>query len=151
MNKLIDIALQDLQVNWPDFSPGDTICVYLKIQEKNKERIQQFQGTVIQRRGQTDADKTFTVRKVSNGMGVERIFPIHTPSIQKIEVIRKGIVRRAKLFYLRGKTGQAAKIKHREGRGTKSAKKRKVPTTPIPSMPEVNIASNPNQVTEPKA
>lgn len=116
MNRSIEILHQDQQINWPDFKAGDTICVYLKIQEKNKERIQQFQGVVIQRRGQTIADKTFTVRKISGGFAVERIFPVCLPSIQKIELVREGLVRRAKLFYLRGKKGKAAKIKHREGR-----------------------------------
>lgn len=150
MNKLIDIVQQDLQINCPDFGPGDTISVHVKVQEKNKERIQKFQGTVIKRKGQTNADKTFTVRKISNSIGVERGFPIHSPIIEKIELIRKGIVRRAKLYYLRGKTGHAAKIKHREGRGTKVAKKSNMQATSSPTTPEVNTPINPNQTDQPK-
>ncbi|GAA4827200.1 50S ribosomal protein L19 [Algivirga pacifica] len=97
----------------PDFSAGDTIDVYVKIKEGEKERIQQFQGTVIQRRNQGRLGETFTVRKISNGVGVERIFPLNSPSIDKIEVLRRGKVRRARLFYLRGRQGKAAKVKER--------------------------------------
>ncbi|MEM7173709.1 MAG: 50S ribosomal protein L19 [Bacteroidota bacterium] len=112
----------------PSFKPGDTVCVHLKIQERNKERIQKFEGTVIKDKGQTIADKTFTVRKISNGVPVWRIFPIELPAIQKIEVIRRGLVRRANLSYLRGKIGQAAKIKHKKFIGKKSMKKNKPDT-----------------------
>ncbi|NJM93613.1 MAG: 50S ribosomal protein L19 [Cytophagales bacterium] len=94
----------------PDFSAGDTINVHVKIKEGNKERIQQFQGTVIQRRN-SGAGETFTVRKISSGIGVERVFPINSPNIEKIEVLMRGKVRRARLFYLRGRQGKAAKIK----------------------------------------
>jgi large subunit ribosomal protein L19 len=97
----------------PVFKAGDTINVHVKIREGNKERIQQFQGTVIQRRHVNSSGETFTVRKVSNGIGVERIFPILSPNIDKIELIRKGHVRRARLFYLRGKQGRAAKVKEK--------------------------------------
>ena len=97
--------------NHPDFKAGDTINVHVKIKEGNKERIQQFQGTVIQRRHTGSNGETFTVRKVSNGIGIERIFPFFSPNIDKIDVIRKGHVRRARLFYLRGKQGKAAKVK----------------------------------------
>ena len=96
---------------FPDFKAGDTVDVHVKISEGNKERVQQFQGVVIQRRNQNTAGETFTVRKVSNGVGVERIFPILSPSIDKIDLIRSGSVRRARLFYLRGKQGKAARIK----------------------------------------
>ncbi|PKQ67031.1 MULTISPECIES: 50S ribosomal protein L19 [Raineya] len=95
----------------PDFKAGDTVNVYVKIKEGNKERIQQYQGVVIQRKNTNSINETFTVRKVSNGVGVERIFPIFSPSIDKIEVIRRGKVRRARIYYLRGKTGKAARIK----------------------------------------
>jgi large subunit ribosomal protein L19 len=97
----------------PDFKAGDTVNIHVKIKEGNKERIQQFQGTVIQRRHANSNGETFTVRKISNGIGVERIFPILSPIIDKIEVIRKGHVRRARLFYLRGKQGKAAKVKEK--------------------------------------
>ncbi len=101
------------KADFPDFKAGDTIDVHVKISEGNKERIQQFQGIVVQRRNQNSAGETFTVRKISNGVGVERIFPILSPTIDKIELVRKGSVRRARLFYLRGKQGKAARIKEK--------------------------------------
>jgi len=94
----------------PTFKAGDTISVHYKIREGNKERIQIYQGVVIQRNG-AGATETFTVRKVSNGIGVERIFPVNSPNIDKIQVNSYGKVRRAKLFYLRDLTGKAARIK----------------------------------------
>lgn len=94
----------------PAFKSGDTVSVHYKIREGNKERIQIYQGVVIQRNG-VNANETFTVRKVSNGVGVERIFPINSPNIEKVEVHNRGKVRRAKLFYLRALTGKAARIK----------------------------------------
>jgi large subunit ribosomal protein L19 len=96
----------------PEFNAGDTITVYYKIKEGNKERIQPFQGIVIQRKG-SGATETFTVRKISEGIGVERIFPVHSPYIDKITVHKKGKVRRARIFYLRGRQGKAAKIKEK--------------------------------------
>lgn len=96
----------------PDFRPGDTINVHVKIKEGNKERVQQFQGTVIQRRGEGNG-ATFTVRKVSNGVGVERIFPTVSPFIDKVEVLKQGRVRRAKLYYMQGRHGKAARIKEK--------------------------------------
>ncbi|MEZ4826852.1 MAG: 50S ribosomal protein L19 [Bacteroidia bacterium] len=93
-----------------EFKAGDTVNVHVKIVEGNKERIQQFKGVCIQRRGEGGTE-TFTVRKISSGIGVERIFPIHSPSIEKIELIRRGKVRRARLFYLRDKIGKKARIK----------------------------------------
>jgi large subunit ribosomal protein L19 len=95
---------------FPNFKAGDTIKVHIKVVEAQKERIQVFQGTVIQVKG-GGTGKTFTVRKISGGMGVERIFPYHSPSITKIEVIRQGKTRRAKLFYLRQRKGKAAQVK----------------------------------------
>lgn len=95
---------------FPVFGAGDTISVSYKIKEGNKERIQQFQGDVIQRRN-AGINEMFTVRKISNGVGVERIFPLHSPFIDKIEVNRKGKVRRARIFYLRNQIGKAARIK----------------------------------------
>lgn len=97
----------------PDFQAGDAVIVAVKIKEGNKERIQNFQGTVIQRRNEGSNGETFTVRKVSNGIGIERIFPTASPNIDSIKVIRKGKVRRARLFYLRGRQGKSARIKER--------------------------------------
>jgi len=94
----------------PTFKAGDTLAVHYKIKEGNKERTQVFQGIVLQRRG-SGATETFTVRKISNGIGVERIFPISSPFIEKIDVVSRGVVRRARLFYLRDAKGKAAKVK----------------------------------------
>jgi large subunit ribosomal protein L19 len=96
----------------PDFRPGDTLKVHVRVIEGAKSRIQLFQGVVIRRQGQ-GVRETFTVRKVSYGVGVERTFPVHTPVIEKIEVVTRGDVRRAKLYYLRDLRGKAAKIKER--------------------------------------
>jgi len=96
----------------PAFNPGDTVTVSYRIKEGAKERIQQFQGVVIQRRN-SGMSETFTVRKVSNGVGVERIFPVKSPFIEKVEINKRGKVRRARLFYLRKLTGKAARIKER--------------------------------------
>ncbi len=93
-----------------DFKPGDTVRVHLKVIEGDKERAQVFQGVVLQRRGR-GVDETFTVRKISSGIGVERIFPLHSPNITKIEVTRRAKVRRAKLFYLRERKGKSARLK----------------------------------------
>lgn len=96
----------------PNFKSGDTIAVSYKIKEGNKERIQVFQGTVIQRRG-SGVNETFTVRKVSGGMGVERVFPIASPFLDSIKIVKSGSVRRARIFYLRNRTGKAARIKEK--------------------------------------
>ncbi len=100
--------------NHPNFSAGDTVNVHLRIIEGVKERIQVFTGTVIQRRNNGGSGETFTVRKISNGVGVERILPILSPNIDKIEVVRQGRVRRARLFYLRGKQGKSARVKEKK-------------------------------------
>jgi large subunit ribosomal protein L19 len=110
--KVVEQEFAKVRGSFPDFKPGDTINVHVKIKEGNKERIQQFQGTVIQRRGEGNGE-SFTVRKVSNGVGVERIFPIVSPSIDKIEVLKQGKVRRAKLYYMKGRHGKAARIKEK--------------------------------------
>jgi len=107
---LIDRA--SLRDDIPKFGPGDNLKVHVRVVEGNKERVQVFQGDVIARSG-SGVHETFTVRKVSYGVGVERIFPVHSPVIQKIEVTRHGDVRRAKLFYLRERTGKSAKIKEK--------------------------------------
>jgi large subunit ribosomal protein L19 len=96
----------------PNFQSGDTVRVHVRVVEGEKERIQVFEGVVIARKGGSNRE-TFTVRKISYGMGVERIFPLHSPMIEKIDVIRQGRVRRAKLYYLRGKKGRAARIRER--------------------------------------
>lgn len=98
---------------FPEFKAGDTITVTYKIKEENKERLQNYRGVVIQRRG-TGTTETFTVRKMSNGVGVERIFPITSPFIEAIEVNKRGKVRRARIFYLRNLTGKKARIKERK-------------------------------------
>jgi large subunit ribosomal protein L19 len=97
----------------PEFAAGDTVNVHVKIREGNKERIQIFQGLGIQRKN-SGAGESFTVRKISNGIGVERIFPILSPNIDKIEVLRRGKVRRARLYYMRGKQGKAARVKEKK-------------------------------------
>jgi len=99
-------------INYPDFKSGDTITVHYKIREGNKERIQQFKGVVLQRKG-SGLDETFTVRKISGNIGVERIFPINSPFIDKIDVNKKGHVRRARIFYLRDLTGKKARIQEK--------------------------------------
>ncbi len=114
--KLFDIVAEEYKesrAKHPSFASGDTVNVHYKIKEGNKERVQQFQGTVIQIKNKNTNGETFTVRKVSGGIAVERIFPILTPNIDKIEVLRKGKVRRAKLYYLRGRKGKSARIKEK--------------------------------------
>ena len=112
MNKITTITAAQLRDDLPDFSPGDTIAVHHKVIEGEKERTQTFEGVVIQRRGE-GINATFTVRKVSEGIGVERIFPYHSPNIQKIDHLRRGKVRRARLFYLRKLRGKAARIEEK--------------------------------------
>ena len=110
MDRLRQISQQLNNVqDWPDFKAGDTIKVSYKIKEGSKERTQVFQGTVIQRRGE-GATETFTVRKMASGVGVERVFPLYGPQVAGVTVVRRGRVRRAKLYYLRGRTGKAARI-----------------------------------------
>lgn len=109
------IEQQQIKEDLPEFHVGDTVKVHYRITEGNRERIQVFQGDVIRRQGGS-VRETFTVRKVSFSVGVERTFPVHSPKIEKIEVIRQGKVRRAKLYYLRDKVGKAAKIKEKSFR-----------------------------------
>ena len=111
--KLVEQEYAKVRDNFPAFKPGDTINVHVKIKEGNKERIQQFQGTVIQRKSRGTNGESFTVRKISNGVGVERIFPIVSPTIDKIELVKEGRVRRAKLYYLKGRQGKAARIREK--------------------------------------
>lgn len=113
MNDLIKLVEAEYRRDdLPEFKAGDTVNVHVRIKEGNKERIQQYQGVCIQRRG-SGATATFTVRKISNDVGVERIFPVASPSIDKVEVIRRGIVRRARIFYLRNLSGKSARLKER--------------------------------------
>ncbi len=111
MNEIIRaIEKEQLKKEVQEFSVGDTVKVYGKIKEGNRERIQVFEGTVLKRQGGSNRE-TFTVRKTSNGVGVEKTWPLHSPNVEKIEVVRRGKVRRAKLFYLRQRTGKRAKVK----------------------------------------
>ena len=111
MNPLIEaITKEQLRSDIPNFRPGDTVRVHAKVVEGTRERIQLFEGVVIKRQG-AGISETYTVRKISGGVGVERTFPIHTPRVAQIEVIRKGKVRRAKLYYIRDRHGKAARIK----------------------------------------
>ncbi|MGE0568225.1 MAG: 50S ribosomal protein L19 [Bacteroidia bacterium] len=114
MSLLLDSIKNELtpKVDRPDFKAGDTVTVSYKIKEGDKERIQQYNGVVIQRKNHPTT-ATFTVRKMSNGIGVERIFPLSSPFIEKIEVNKVGVVRRAKLYYLRTRTGKSARIKEK--------------------------------------
>ncbi|MDO4243943.1 MAG: 50S ribosomal protein L19 [Actinomyces sp.] len=112
MNLIDEINAASLRDDIPRFRPGDTLKVHVKVVEGSRSRIQVFQGIVIARQG-SGVSETFTVRKISLGVGVERTFPLHTPSIDKIEVVTRGDVRRAKLYYLRNLRGKAAKIKER--------------------------------------
>jgi large subunit ribosomal protein L19 len=112
MNRLDALDAESLRADIPDFRPGDTLRVHVRVVEGSRERVQVFQGVVIRRQG-AGVRETFTVRKVSFGVGVERTFPVHTPIIAKIEVVIRGDVRRAKLYYLRDLRGKAAKIKEK--------------------------------------
>ena len=109
-NIVNEITARQIKTDVPEFSSGDTVKVYVRIIENKKERIQIFQGVVMQRRG-SGVSETFTVRKISSGVGVERTFPVHSPVIDKITIVRRGKVRRARLFYLRNRSGKSAKIK----------------------------------------
>lgn len=111
--KFVEQELASKRSNFPAFKAGDTVNVHVKISEGNKERVQQFQGVVLYRRGTGTNGESFSVRKVSNGVGVERIFPILSPSIEKIEFIKAGKVRRAKLYFLKGRQGKSARIKEK--------------------------------------
>jgi large subunit ribosomal protein L19 len=114
---LMKVAQEQLveMKSWPEFKAGDTITVFYKIIEGNKEREQQFQGVVLQRRG-TGHTETFTIRKISGGVGVERIFPIHSPKITRIDVNKRGKVRRARIFYLRDMIGKSARIEEKKSK-----------------------------------
>ena len=123
MKTLQEVENEYLRSDLPEFRAGDTLRVHVKVSEGDKQRIQVFQGVVIARKG-NGTGESFTVRKMSGGIGVERVFPIHSPMLDKIEVVRRGRVRRAKLYYLRGLRGKAARIEERrEDRPPKKASK----------------------------
>jgi len=113
MDLLTLVEQEQIRKDIPDFRPGDTVSVHTKVVEGSRERIQVFEGTVIARKG-SGLKETFTVRKISYGVGVERIFPVNSPRIDKIEVVKKGKVRRAKLYYMRKLRGKAARIQERD-------------------------------------
>jgi len=113
MNLQAEFTKESLRSDIPEFAPGDTVRVYVRIIEGDKERLQAFEGHVLKRRG-SGISSSFTVRKVSSGIGVERIFPVHSPSINRIEVIKRGKVRKAKLYYLRARKGKSARIEERD-------------------------------------
>ena len=112
---LRELTSDQLKTDLPEFGAGDTVRIHVRVIEGDKERTQVFEGTVIQRRG-SGIQETFTVRKISQGIAIERIFPIHSPRISKIERLREGQVRRARLFYLRGRKGRAARIREKQAR-----------------------------------
>ncbi len=124
MKRIAQIEKGYLKEDIPEFKSGDTLKVHVRIKEGDKERIQVFQGTVIGRRG-GGTGATFTVRKISSGIGVERVFPLHSPNVDKIELIRSGRVRRAKLNYLRNLTGKSARIKEQLSDSDKSKRNAK--------------------------
>ncbi|MDZ7675972.1 MAG: 50S ribosomal protein L19 [Acidimicrobiales bacterium] len=107
---LVDVA--NLRDDIPDFAPGDTVNVHVRVVEGNKERVQQFKGVVIKRQG-SGVRETYTVRKLSSGVGVERTFPVHSPVVSKVELVTRGDVRRAKLYYLRDRVGKRARIREK--------------------------------------
>jgi len=113
VNIIDTIEREQMREDLPDFGPGDTVRVHVRVVEGSRERVQVFEGVVIARNG-SGASETFNVRKLSAGIGVERLFPLHSPKIDKIEVVRFGDVRRAKLYYLRGRVGKRARIRERK-------------------------------------
>ena len=110
MNALEQISQSSMKAEAPQVEVGDTVKVHVRIKEGEKSRIQVFEGTVIAKK-HGGISETFTVRRVAHGVGIERVFPIHSPAVDKVELVRKGVVRRAKLYYLRGRVGKAAKVK----------------------------------------
>jgi large subunit ribosomal protein L19 len=138
MNQLQQVESLYIHREQPEFRAGDTVRVHVRVVEGDKERIQVFQGVVIGRRG-GGTRETFTVRKISGGIGVERIFPLHSPSLSRIEVIRRGKVRRAKLYYLRALRGKAARIEER--RDEQGASRSAAPATGATPAPDEAASS----------
>lgn len=110
MNALEQISKSSLKENIPELNVGDTVKVHVRIQEGEKSRIQVFEGTIIAKK-HGGISETFTVRRVAHGCGIERVFPVHSPAVDKVEIVRRGVVRRAKLYYLRDRVGKAARVK----------------------------------------
>ena len=135
MERLRAVEREGLRDNIPDFAPGDTVRVMVRVREGEKERLQAFEGICIARRG-GGINETFTVRKISAGVGVERIFPLHAPLIAEIGIMRKGRVRRAKLYFLRRLAGKAARIREKRGAGQEAPSA----PPPPPSEPEQSPA-----------
>jgi large subunit ribosomal protein L19 len=135
MHSFIETQKEWMRKDLPPFRAGDTLRVNVRVKEGDKERIQAFEGVCIARRG-SGVNETFTVRKISNGVGVERIFPVHSPMIAEIQVVRRGRVRRAKLYYLRHLTGKATRIREKKGRISIPVTGTTEPT-PSESMPAV--------------
>jgi len=131
----MEIVHEGLKTNIPNFKPGDTLRLSLRVTEGDSERIQLFDGVVIARRGHGIAE-TFTIRKISFGVGVERIFPIHSPKIEKMEVIKNGKVRRAKLFYLRDLAGKAARLQEHKADEAAAATNEAAPAAAAPAAAE---------------
>ena len=121
MHAFIETQKEYLRSDVPPFRPGDTVRVNVRVKEGEKERLQAFEGVCIARRG-SGVSETFTVRKISNGVGVERIFPVHSPMLGDVAVVRRGRVRRAKLYYLRNLTGKATRIKEKKVRGPEAGR-----------------------------
>jgi large subunit ribosomal protein L19 len=140
MHSFIETQKEWLRKELPPFRPGDTLRVAVRVKEGDKERIQAFEGVCIARRG-SGVSETFTVRKISNGVGVERIFPVHSPMIAEISVLRRGRVRRAKLYYLRHLTGKATRIREKKGRISIPVTGTAAEPTPTEPMPAVAQAS----------
>jgi large subunit ribosomal protein L19 len=136
MHSFIETQKEWLRPDLPPFRPGDTLRVSVRVKEGDKERVQAFEGICIARRG-SGVSETFTVRKISNGVGVERIFPVHSPMIAEIVVVRRGRVRRAKLYYLRHLTGKATRIREKKVRVIVPATGTPAEATPSESMPAV--------------
>ncbi len=110
MSSLQELVKNQLKTEIPELNVGDTVRVSVRIKEGDRERIQVFEGTIIARRG-GGISESFTVRRISYGVGVERVFPVHSPNVEKVEIVRRGRVRRSRLYYLRGRVGKAAKVK----------------------------------------
>lgn len=143
MNAIIELEKSIMRSDLPDFRSGDTVAVHYKIKEGDRERIQVFEGVVIAKKG-GGARETFIVRKVSYGVGVERIFPLHSPLIDKIEVKRQGKVRRAKLYYLRGRSKKASRIKEKSRFDQMQGNNKTLaqPATETSNEPETEAAEN---------
>jgi len=150
MKRIAQIEKNHMKDDLPAFAIGDTVKVHVKIREGDKERVQIFQGTVISRRG-GGTGETFTVRKISAGIGVERVFPLHSPNVSKIQRVRQGKVRRAKLYYLRGLTGKSARITEKLTDKNDSKNNIKAEKTPAKKTRTTKVKAEPKGKAEKKA